>query len=146
LIARLRNNALLRALRVGKLTLAALAATLHCYRDRSWRERLPIFRMLATTLDDLHSRAKLYVAVIPNASVVESAAYIGGGALPEARVESLAIALPSPKPTDLAARLRRGKPAIVARIESGRVLLDLRTILPEDDARAIAAITEGEPG
>lgn len=142
LIARLRNNPLLRALRIGKLTIAALGATLRCYRDRPSRERLPIYRMLAATLDDLRERAKAYVNALPDASASESDAYVGGGALPQARIASIAIALRCENPERLAAKLRSGDPAIVARIESGRVLLDLRTVAPEQDGAAIARLAQ----
>jgi L-seryl-tRNA(Ser) seleniumtransferase len=140
LIARLRNNPLLRALRVGKLTIAALGATLRCYRDRAARERLPLYRKLAATLDELSERAKAYVRALPGASASESLAYIGGGALPQASIASIAIAVPSERPQRLAARLRAGEPAIVSRIERGRLLLDLRTIAPEEDQLVIASL------
>ena len=140
LIARLRNNPLLRALRVGKLTIAALGATLRCYRDRAARERLPLYRQLAATLDELSERAEAYVKALPVASAGESVAYIGGGALPQASIASIAIAVPSERPQRLAARLRAGDPAIVARIERGRLLLDLRTIAPEEDHLVIASL------
>jgi L-seryl-tRNA(Ser) seleniumtransferase len=140
LIARLRNNPLLRALRVGKLTIAALGATLRCYRDRAARERLPLYRQLATTLDELSERAKAYIEALPGASAGASVAYIGGGALPQASIASIAIAVPSERPQRLAAALRAEEPAIVARIEGGRVLLDLRTIAPGEDHLVIASL------
>jgi L-seryl-tRNA(Ser) seleniumtransferase len=142
LVARLRNNPLLRALRVGKLTLAALAVTLHCYRDRPAREHLPLYRLLAITLDGLRERAKAYVEAVPNASVVDGDAYVGGGALPEARLESIVIALASEEPVRIAAILRSNDPPIVARVEGNRVLLDLRTIAPEEDGDVIAALVQ----
>jgi L-seryl-tRNA(Ser) seleniumtransferase len=142
LVARIRNNPLLRALRVGKLTIAALGATLRSHRDRSSRERLPLYRMLAATLDDLRERAEAYLSTVAGVSADESDAYIGGGALPQARIPSIAIAIRSDRPQDLAARLRAGDPAIVARIESGRVLLDLRTIAPEEDSLVISSLIE----
>jgi L-seryl-tRNA(Ser) seleniumtransferase len=141
LVARLRNNPLLRALRVGKLTIAALGATLRCYRDSASRERLPLYRMLATTLDGLRERAKAYVAAIPDAAIIESEAYAGGGSLPQERFASIAIALDAEKPEVFAATLRSGKPAIVARIEKDRVFLDLRTIPQEADDAVIAALS-----
>jgi L-seryl-tRNA(Ser) seleniumtransferase len=141
LIARLRNNPLLRALRVDKMTLAALAATLRLYRDGSVREAIPIYRMLAANLKELRLRAEAYLIAIPGAIAVESDAYVGGGALPQARAPSIAVAIAVEKPDPLAARLRGGKPPIVARIEDDRVLLDLRTIAPEDDDGVIAAVT-----
>lgn len=139
-IARLKNNPLLRALRVGKLTLAALDATLRCYRDESARERLPVLAMLTATLDQLRERARAYARAIPGASVVESDAYVGGGALPESRIASVAVAVATPEPKMLAAAFRRGDPPVVARIENDRLLIDLRAIAPDEDSRAIAAI------
>jgi L-seryl-tRNA(Ser) seleniumtransferase len=141
LIARLRSNPLLRALRVDKTTLAALAATLHLYRDEAARERIPIYRMLMTPLAQLRRRAEAYLATLSNASAVESVAYAGGGAIPQERIESLAVAVATPRPDLLAAGLRRGEPAIVGRVEDGRLLLDLRTIAPEQDETVIGALT-----
>jgi L-seryl-tRNA(Ser) seleniumtransferase len=141
LIARLCSNPLLRALRVDKMTLAALAATLHLYCDEAARERIPIHRMLMTPLAQLHRRAEAYLASLSDASVVESAAYAGGGAIPQERIESLAIAVATPRPDLLAASLRCGEPAIVGRVEEGRLLLDLRTIAPEEDKTVIGALT-----
>ncbi|HKE35879.1 MAG TPA: hypothetical protein VKB39_00505, partial [Candidatus Baltobacteraceae bacterium] len=132
---------LLRALRVDKTTIAALAATLHLYRDRASRERIPLYRMLSVSLDELRTRAQRYLAAIPKAALVESDAFVGAGTLPDARVPSLAIALRAPKPDAVAATLRRNDPAIVARIEDGRLLFDLRTIAPEEDESVIAALT-----
>ena len=138
-VARLRANPLVRALRVDKVTLALLAATLRCYVDASSREQIPFFRMLAATCDDLRARASRIAAVAPGATVVELDGRVGGGSLPQARIPSVGLALTSAQPDVLAAHLRRGTPAIVARIEQGRVLLDLRTVAPEqDDAIATA--------
>ena len=141
-IARMRSNSLLRALRVDKMTLAALGATLALHRDPALRNRIPIYRMLAATIDELRERARAYAAAVPGAEVVESVAYVGGGALPQARIASVAIAVACEYPDGLAARLRRNMPAIVARVEGGRVLLDLRTIAPEEDAAVKTALVE----
>ncbi len=142
LLARLRNNPLLRALRVGKLTIAALAATLLLYRDGTARERLPTLRMLAATIDELRVRARRYVDAIPSASVVESEAYVGGGALPQSAVPSIAVAIATAQPDALTARLRKGATPVVARIEAGRVLLDLRTIASDEDDVVVAALAD----
>jgi L-seryl-tRNA(Ser) seleniumtransferase len=145
LIARVRDNPLIRALRVGKMTIAALAATLQLHRSAESRARIPVYRMLAATPDELRERAKAYVAAMPGASVVESDAYTGGGALPRARIPSIAISLPVENPASFAASLRRENPAIVARIERDRLLFDLRTIAPEEDDSAIATAIYGAP-
>lgn len=139
-VARVKNNPLLRALRVGKLTLAALDATLRCYRDGSFETALPIFQMIATTQDELRSRARAYAAATSDAIVIDSDAYAGGGALPESRIASVAVAIPSENASAFETRLRQGAPPIVARVEKGRVVFDLRTIFPHEDHVAIAAL------
>jgi L-seryl-tRNA(Ser) seleniumtransferase len=139
LVARLRTNPLLRALRVDKMTLAALRATLELHRDPALRKRIPIFGMLATSLEELRGRADAYVAAIAGAVALECAAYVGGGGLPRARIPSIAVAIATQNPELLAARLREESPPIVARIDDGRVLLDLRTIAPESDDPVIAS-------
>ncbi len=140
LMARLRNNPLLRALRVDKMTLAALGSTLLLHRSGLARERIPLYRMLAATLDELRARAQSYVESVANAIVVDSEAYAGGGALPQSRIASIAVAIPTGSPDELAARLRAGEPPIVARIDDGRMLFDLRTIAREEDAAVIEAL------
>lgn len=137
LVARLRGNPLLRALRVDKTTLAALGATLFLHRDRASRERIPVYRMLGATLDALRERATAYADAIAAASVVESQAYLGGGSLPQAAIASIAVAVPQQRPDLVAAALRREDPAVVPRIEAGRLLFDLRTIAPEEDPGVI---------
>ena len=140
LVAPLKNNPLLRALRVGKMTLAALAATLELYRNGSDAEGIPVYTMLAATIGELRERARAYVAAIPNASVAESVAYVGGGALAQEELASIAVAIEAAHPDELAARLRAQTPPVIARIEDSRVLLDLRTIAPGEDGMAIAAL------
>ncbi len=140
LLARVRNNPLLRALRPDKMTLAALAATLQLYRA-SQLERIPLYRMLSASLDDLRARAQAYESSVTSARVVESDAYVGAGALPQARIASIAVAVDAREPNELAATLRSGTPPIVARVEDGCVLLDLRTIAPSEDEVIIAALS-----
>ncbi|HTX58374.1 MAG TPA: L-seryl-tRNA(Sec) selenium transferase [Verrucomicrobiae bacterium] len=145
LVARLRSNPLLRALRVDKMTLAALGATLRLHRSPESRARIPLYRMLGTTLDELRRRAQPYLAAMPGATLVESQARVGGGTLPNAVIASLAIAVATAHPDAFAAGLRRENPAIVPRVEDGRALFDLRTIAPEEDDSAIATMTYGAP-
>jgi L-seryl-tRNA(Ser) seleniumtransferase len=142
LIARVKNNPLLRALRVGKMTIAALAATLRCYRDGSFRQHLPIFRMLSASLDDLRTRADRYRSAAPAVAIVESDAFVGGGSLPQQRVASIAVAIETEEPDRLAALLRNALQPIVGRVAGGRYVLDLRTIAPEEDDTVIAALTK----
>ncbi len=143
-VARLRANPLLRALRVGAAALAALAATLRLHLDPASRERIPFYRMLAMPLDELRARGEALRARLEESDVrVErSEGYAGGGTLPLAPLESVALAW-RPARGDAnaaAARLRRGSPALVARAEGDRVIVDLRTIPPERDGDLLTAL------
>lgn len=153
-ISACRRNPLARALRVDKLTLAALEATLRLYRDPAVAVReIPVLAMLTTPVDTLSRRAlafaeRLGAAGVP-VSVVETEATVGGGAFPTARIASLALAFER-HPQALEALLRRGALPVIGRIEHQRLLLDLRTVPPDrDDAladavlRATAAIGDG---
>ena len=144
LIDRLRAFPLTRALRVDKLTLAALHATLLHYR-RGDLTRIPIWAMIAATTDDLATRAHAWVDALEarglNAEVVAAESTVGGGSLPGESLPTRALALAVASPDDLATRLRRGTPPVIARIEGDRLLFDPRTVLPEQDDALLAAIT-----
>jgi L-seryl-tRNA(Ser) seleniumtransferase len=140
-VKRLRENPLVRALRVDKLTIAALEATLALYREprRAIRE-IPILAMLATPLRDLRARADALLARLgASATVVESDASVGGGAFPGARVPSIALAV-TRDASALEARLRLGDPAVIGRLAEGRLLIDLRTVQPSEDEQLLAAL------
>ncbi len=139
-IARLRANPLLRALRVDKATLAALAATLRLHLDPSARERIPFYRMLAASPAALRERA---VALgVDGASAIDTTAFAGGGTLPLDPIPSAGIAFaPRIGATAALAALRAGVPPLIARIENDRAIVDLRTVAPADDATVAAAIT-----
>jgi L-seryl-tRNA(Ser) seleniumtransferase len=124
-----RRHPLARALRIDKLSLAALEATLRAHRDHG---DIPVLAMLRG--DGLDERAAKLAELIPGAEIVQSVAKVGGGALPLLELPGPAIALPE----DLAEPLRRGDPPLLGRIEHGRLLLDPRT-LAEDELEAAAA-------
>jgi L-seryl-tRNA(Ser) seleniumtransferase len=142
-IARLRDNPMLRALRVDKLTLSALEATLAIYREplRAMRE-IPILAMLAQPIDELQRRAQALLARVGgDGRVVNSSASVGGGAFPSTQIPSVALAF-AKDATATETRLRRGDPAVIGRIADGRLLLDLRSVQPAEDdllASALAA-------
>lgn len=139
LVARLKNNPLLRALRVDKLTTAVLGATLHLYRDRESRKAIPFFAMLETTLEDLRTRAQAYVRVLP-AQIEDSEAFAGGGTLPEAVVKSVAVSLEPNDASAFASKLRMLPLPVVVRTSEGRVILDLRTIPAQHDGYVISQL------
>ncbi|MDE3129211.1 MAG: L-seryl-tRNA(Sec) selenium transferase, partial [Gemmatimonadota bacterium] len=143
LMARVRANPLTRALRVDKLTLAALEATLAIYRepDRAFAE-IPALRMLGAAAEELQTRAERVRAALPpglDATVVVTEATVGGGAFPGARIRSVALSL-GPDGAALEAALRAGEPAVIGRVRDGRLLLDLRAIPERDDAALAGAI------
>jgi L-seryl-tRNA(Ser) seleniumtransferase len=156
-IQRIKKNPLARAFRCGKLSLAALEATLKLFLSPELlRERHPIYRMLGLTTDELARRAKKVAAALGKTlpdgvrvSVENGESQVGSGAVPVETIPTkvLAVASSSLSPDDLAAALRRLDPPIFARISREAVLLDFRTILPGEDAvveRSIIAILHKE--
>jgi L-seryl-tRNA(Ser) seleniumtransferase len=133
-VERLRRHPLARALRVDKLTLAALEATLR-------GPATPTARALRADAGELRARADLLAGGLASAGVeaevVESAGAVGGGGAPGLSLPGWAVALPEA----YAAPLRLGDPAVVGRVERGRCLLDLRCVPAADDARLLAAVT-----
>ncbi|GAA4295225.1 L-seryl-tRNA(Sec) selenium transferase [Mycobacterium paraffinicum] len=129
LIERLRRHPAARALRVDKLTLAALEATLT-------GPPTPVAEALIADVAELRSRAESLAAALPGAEVVDCIAAVGGGGAPDVQLPSAAVSLPE----SYAAALRAASPPVVGRLEAGRCLLDLRTVAPEDDARLAAAV------
>jgi L-seryl-tRNA(Ser) seleniumtransferase len=132
LIDSMKRNPLCRALRVDKLTLAALEATLSSYVRGTARTEIPILRMISASRDELKTRATAFAARFQNASVVEGNSAIGGGAYPEAILPTWLVALEG-NAGDVEAKLRNGTPAVIARIAQDRVLIDLRTVLPQQE-------------
>ena len=146
LIARIRKDPLARAVRPEKVTLAALAATLGLYRAGRATTEIPVWRMIAATPEELGRRADAIVAGLPQAvrervSVTEMESAVGGGSLPGQLLESVGLVVTGRGADALAGRLRKGDPAVVGRVESGAVLLDLRTIDPADDVALGVALT-----
>ncbi len=134
-----RRHPLARAVRIDKLSLAALEATLALHRDPvAARRTLPVLAMLEADEATLSRRAD-ELAAATGGSVVASTARVGGGALPLLELPGPAVAIdPGPAGADaLAADLRAGDPAVVGRIHDGRLLLDPRT-LTDDEAREVA--------
>lgn len=138
LIARMRANSLFRALRVDKLTYAALEATLLAYVKHD-HEAIPVLRMMRLSKEDIGKRANVIAEKIRrpelSISVTDGESVIGGGAAPSAVLPTILLAVTSKTlaADELAARLRASNPPIVARVEDARVLLDLRTVFPEQD-------------
>ncbi|WP_285488442.1 L-seryl-tRNA(Sec) selenium transferase [Amycolatopsis taiwanensis] len=129
LVERLRRHPAARALRVDKLTFAALEATLRGPRP-------PVARALAVRPEELRARAERLAAQVGQAEAVECTAAVGGGGAPGVELPSVAVSVPE----SWAGRLRTGRPPVVGRVERGRCLLDLRTVDPEDDELLLVAM------
>jgi L-seryl-tRNA(Ser) seleniumtransferase len=140
LVERLKRHPLARALRPDKLCLAALAATLIHYLEGNATQAIPVWRMIAVPAEDLHQRARHWARMLKQGEVIASRSAVGGGSLPEETLPTWVLALQHGKPNTLAARLRQGHPPIIARVEQDQVLLDPRTVLPEQDDALLSVL------
>ena len=159
LVACMRSNSLFRALRVDKLTYAALEATLLAYVKRD-HDAIPVLKMMRLTKEEIGQRAEAVMTTLDEShscrkerdkngapsklklTVIDGESVIGGGAAPSSVLPTrlLALSCEGLNADELAARLRNSDPPIVARVEEGRVLLDLRTVFPEEDGSIAAAL------
>jgi L-seryl-tRNA(Ser) seleniumtransferase len=145
-IATLKKFPLTRALRVDKTTLAGLQATLRHYLLGEATEKVPVWRMISQGETTLQKRAKQWVRKLRGlgvaAQVVPGRSTVGGGSLPGETLPTHLIALEVDSPDAVSARLRAGDPPIVARIEDDRLVLDPRTVLPEQEADLLRLVSE----
>jgi len=150
LVARMRSNSLFRALRVDKLTYAALEATLLAY-VKGDHGAIPTLRMMRLSKDEIEIRAQVLAKSLAspaqeqpkmNVELIDGESVIGGGAAPSSVLPTrlLAVSCSDLTADALCARLRNSDPPIIARVEDGRVLLDLRTVAPEQDALIAQAL------
>ena len=149
LIARMRANSLFRALRVDKLTYAALEGTLLAYVRRD-HDAIPALRMMRLSKEEIGKRAEAIAGKTQSATlqvdVIDGESVIGGGAAPSAVLPTrvLAISQKGLSADELAARLRASDTPVIARVEEDRVLLDLRTVFPEQDRLLLETISRIE--
>jgi len=148
LIDSLRQNPLCRALRVDKVTLAGLEATLQLYRDPAQAlESVPTLRMLGNTPEALGKRCEQLAAELKGlgvgSSIVKSEGRVGGGTYPGVKLPGFALALDGPHGAEaLAMHLRNGDPPVIARIVDKRVFIDLRTVLPGQENDLVRRVRE----
>ena len=154
LVGAAARHPLARAMRIDKLSMAALAATLRHYIRGEATEKIPVWRMIAAPADEVRARAARWAAALGGAaSVVEARSAIGGGSLPGETLPSWAVAIRcagAGGADAVAKRMRQSDAPAIGRIDADRVLLDPRTVLPnEDDAllrTAAAALGAGGGG
>jgi L-seryl-tRNA(Ser) seleniumtransferase len=148
LVKRILNHPLTRALRVDKMTLAALAETLRLYRNPEAAEQeIPVLRMLSMPIENLKLRAEKICQMISSLSVLECCetvqdhSMLGGGSVPTQSIATWCVAIKSANESvdRFAERLRVGNPPVMGRICKERLLLDLRTISPDQDQQVVGA-------
>ncbi len=139
-VERLRKHPFARAIRPDKLCLAALAATLtHYLRDEAVQE-IPIWRMIAAPTDTLRERTEAWASQLGHGQVIEGRSTVGGGSLPEETLPTWLLAFDVRHPNATAKHLRNAQIPVITRIEDGLVVLDPRTVLPEQDQALLAAL------
>lgn len=140
LVAKLKKHPLARAIRADKLALSALSATLlHYLKDEAERE-IPIWRMIATTSERIQARAREWVESVGQGEIIQGESTVGGGSLPGETLPTYLVALQVRSPKRFLEALRRTQPPIIARAQEKRVLLDPRTVLPEQDEVLLSGV------
>lgn len=142
LVAKLKKHPLARAIRADKLCLAALTATLLHYLKDEPETEIPVWRMIATTVDQIQERALRGIEVLGMGRLVTGESTIGGGSLPGETLPTYLLALGVNNPTRFLEKLRAQTPPIIARTQEGEVLIDLRTVLPEQEPGLFAGLSE----
>jgi L-seryl-tRNA(Ser) seleniumtransferase len=140
LVQKLRKHPLARAVRADKTALAALHATLLHYARGEAVDQVPVWRMIAVSPDDLRRRADGWMHELGTGTLLAERSTVGGGSLPEETLPTWVLAFQSDHASRLAAELRQSMPPVIARIESGRVLLDPRTVLPDQDEALLGGV------
>jgi len=144
IVARLRRNPMFRALRLDKLIYQALETTLRALLFEQW-ERIPALGMIRMSAEQIRERAERLLAAVPrlHGRVEPGQSVIGGGSTPAQSIPTWLIVIESQDIVGAEKRLRSGDPPVIARIEDDRLLLDLRTVFPEEEEelrRALQAL------
>jgi L-seryl-tRNA(Ser) seleniumtransferase len=140
LIKRIRVHPLARALRCGKLTLAGINATLTHYLKDEAEHAIPIWQLIAKPLDAIQATAENWLQFLGEGEVIAGCSTVGGGSLPTEEMPTFLLALNPGKPDEFMRALRNAHPPVIARIEDDRVLLDPRTVFPEQEAALLRAL------
>ena len=142
LVDKLRRHPLARAVRIDKVRLAGLAATLHHYLKGEAESKIPVWRMISTSLEEIGERAERWSRLLGDAaSVVEGESMVGGGSLPGGTLPTRLVAIKGRgKVNQLANQLRKGSPMVIGRIEKDLLLLDPRTILPGEEEALLSRL------
>jgi L-seryl-tRNA(Ser) seleniumtransferase len=140
LIARIKKHPLSRALRADKLCHAALMATLQHYLKNEAVRKIPVWQMIAKSPRQIKATAESWKRQLGAGQVIKSQSTVGGGSLPGEVLPTYVLALPVKSAERFAARLRGQNPAVIARTEKNRILLDPRTVLDDQDHKLISIL------
>jgi L-seryl-tRNA(Ser) seleniumtransferase len=142
LVNRLRRHPLARAARIDKIRLAGLAATLRHYVKGEAESKIPVWRMISASLEEMEERAERWSRLLGDAaSVAQGESMVGGGSLPGGTLPTCLLVIKGRgKVNQLADQLRRGSPLVIGRIEKDLLLLDPRTILPEEEEALLSRL------
>jgi L-seryl-tRNA(Ser) seleniumtransferase len=138
LINKLNKHPLARAIRPDKLCLAALSATLLHYLRSEAETEIPIWQMISEPLDKIKSRASLWIETIGQGELIEGSSTVGGGSLPGETLPTWLVAINLRHPDKFLSLLRRSQPPIIARLEDDQVVLDPRTVLPDQEDQLLS--------
>ncbi|MBI2918865.1 MAG: L-seryl-tRNA(Sec) selenium transferase [Chloroflexi bacterium] len=147
LVDRLRRHPLARAMRIDKFSLAGLAVTMVHYLRGEAVSKVPVWRMIATPLPEIERRAQSWVEQLGKvAKVVPGESAIGGGSLPGQTLPTRVVSLTVPRVDELAERLRAAEHPVIGRIAEDMLLLDPRTVLPEEEGALLFTLSEALSG
>jgi len=145
LIEKLKRHSLARAIRIDKIRLAGLAATILHYLKDEATSKIPVWKMIATPLETIEKRAESWARSLNDlATAIDGESTVGGGSLPESTLPTKLVAIKGKTGSEaekIARNLRSQQPPVIGRIDKNAVLLDPRTILPENDAILLQALS-----
>jgi L-seryl-tRNA(Ser) seleniumtransferase len=142
LIARIKKHPLARAVRADKTCLAGVTATLlHYLKDEAERE-IPVWRMISLKREQVRARAEAWREALGWGEVIESESTVGGGSLPGESLPTHVLSLSVPSPDKFLKRLREQDTPVIARTENDKILLDPRTVLPEQEGTLLQVLRE----
>ncbi|MFN2145554.1 MAG: L-seryl-tRNA(Sec) selenium transferase, partial [Anaerolineales bacterium] len=140
LVDKLRKHPIARAVRADKLALAGLSATLMHYLKGEAEKKVPIWQMISMDMNTIEERAQHWKRTLKKAEIIDGESAVGGGSLPGECLPTRLVALDVPNPDHFLTRLRHSRPPIIARVEDGRVLIDPRTVLPQQEGALLVEL------
>jgi len=141
LLAKVRSHPLARAVRTDKSCLAALSATLEHYLKEEAPSEIPVWQMISCPPEKIRARAEGWAKALKQGKVIETESTVGGGSLPEETLPTYGLTLQVAQPNRILAKLREQRPAVIARVENDLLVLDPRTVLPNQEDALLSGLT-----